>query len=1024
MKLPDISVRRPTAVIMVFLAVLLLGVVAMFRLKVDLFPEIEPPAISILTLYRGANASDVEADVTKYIEDGLSGVSNLEDITSLSKDNISLVTLRFAWGTDLDVASNDARDALDMARRKLPGEIVEPMLYKFSSSTAPIFFFSVNAEESYPQLYKIADDQIGDALRRIPGVGGVWLEGGLERQINIEFDPERLEAYSLSVDKIGAILQAENINLPVGELKLGRRTYQVRIPGRYKNVDEIASVVVSRSGSALVQLRDVASVSDDFKESIQNVWGDGRPGLMMIVQKQTGKNTVEIVRNIRSELARLETVLPADVRTTVIMDDSGTITNSIRNLAYAAAGGAILVVLVSVAFLRRWRSSLIIMLTIPFSIIVAFIFLFLFGYTINVVSLISIAIATGMVVDNAIVILENITRHIDAGERPSVASVIGSGEVGLAITASTLTTVVVFMPLVFVGGLSGIIFKQLAAIVTITLIASLVTSLSLTPMMCAKLLTKREETSGESLFARVEGGYARLLGWALTHRKSVVSIAGGMVVLCLGVVMVGLIGTDLFAVVDTGDLSLTVELPVDARLETTSGVVSRMMRLIEEHVPEIDHYYGMCGQSEFGIATALGFKEGRHVGVGGMKLISKEKRKRSAKEVANHLRGIFAEIPGVENLSVRAESPMSSATKGSAGKSIAIEILGHDFGQTSMLARRIQEIVARIPGAVDVTVSRSAERPELWVDVDREKAASLGLNMATIAGTLRANIYGRAAAEYRDAGDDYDIFLRLAEDRRSSIEDLGEILLVSHTGLPVKLKNVSQIRRESGPIEIERLNRQRVVKVEAATYGRSLGEVMRDIKRELRKLDLPSGIEISFGGEIEEQRKAFRDLTLLLLLGIILVYMVMASQFESLMDPFVIMFSVPFAFVGVIIAFLITRVTLSLMSFIGLIMLMGIVVNNAIVLVDYINLMRGRGLELFEAIKTAAATRLRPVLMTTITTLFGILPMALSGREGSEIYQPLGITVIGGLALSTLVTLVLVPVVYSMAKTGLKSERR
>jgi HAE1 family hydrophobic/amphiphilic exporter-1 len=1014
MNLPETAVRRPTTIIMAFLAVLLIGAVAMFQLQIDLFPEIETPAISILTLYRGANASDVEADVTKYIEDAMSGVNNLEDIMSLSKDNLSLVTLRFAWGSDLDVASNDVRDELDMVKRELPADIEEPMLFKFSSATAPIFFFSVNATESYPQLYRICDDVIGDSLRRIPGVGGVWLEGGLERQVNIEFDNERLKAYSLSVDGIAGILQAENINLPVGELNLGRKTYQVRIPGRYEDVDEIGSTIVGRSGASLVRLRDVARIDDDFKESIQNVWGDGKPGLMMIVQRQIGANRVEIIREVRKELERLKTILPSDITTTVIIDDSRTITNSITNLVYSAITGAVLVILISIAFLRRWRSSVIIVLTIPFSLIVAFIFLFLFGYTINVVSLVSLALATGMVVDNAIVILENVTRHIDAGVRPSVASVIGSDEVGLAVSASTLTTVVVFLPLMFVGGISGIIFKQLAAIVTITLLASLITSLTLTPMLCSRLLTKREAGAGEMFFQRIESGYARLLDWALSHWKSVVGLSALLLLLCVGVVASGLIGTDFFAEVDTGDLSIAVELPVDSRLETTSEVVSKMMRIISDHGPEVDHFYGMCGQSEFGIATALGFKEGRHIGVGGVKLVEKEKRERSAKEVANILRQSFSQIPGVEKLSVRAESPMSSAAKGTGGKSISIEILGHDFEQTTALSHKISDIVSHVPGTVDVTSTRSADRPELWVEVDRRKAASLGLNMAAIATTLRANIYGRTAAEYRDAGEDYDIFLRLVEDKRSSIDDIGEITIASILGMPVKLKNVADIRRATGPIEIERLNRQRVVKVEASNFERSLGEVTRDIRRELAKLEIPPGISLSFGGEVKEQQKAFRDLTLLLLLGIILVYMVMAAQFESLLDPFVIMFSVPFAFVGVIIAFLISRVTLSLMSFIGAIMLIGIVVNNAIVLVDYINLLRARGLGLSEAITTAAKTRLRPVLMTTITTLLGILPMALSNGEGAEIYQPLGVTVIGGLAVSTLVTLILVPIVYAI----------
>ncbi len=692
--------------------------------------------------------------------------------------------------------------------------------------------------------------------------------------------------------------------------------------------------------------------------------------------------------------------------------------------------GGLLVVLITFIFLRRGRSSLIISLTIPFSLVISFVFLYLFGYTINIMSLMSLAIAIGMVVDNAIVVLENITHHLEVGSRVEEASVVGAQEVGLAISVSTLTTVVVFAPMVFVGGIVGVLFKQLAFVVAITLLASLFTSLTLTPMLSSVLLRGQglvERVHGrwgkwlarsDEYFKALEAFYRRVLNWALTRRRQVLVATGVVLLVSLGTGKLW-VGTEFFPDVDSGEIQINLHLPEGTRLEKTAQVAEEVMAIFDKEVPEREHYYAMVGQSREGVDSALGFEEGTNIAQVGAKLISKEDRKRSVKEIAQTLRGRFAEIPGIVRTSVRDIGAVQKIFFGGGGKKISLEILGYDLTVLNHIAQEVKDLVAQISGTVDITVSRREPRPELWIKVDRQKASSLGLNMATITQTLRTNLFGSDPTQFRDAGEDYDIFLRLREEDRVNIEDIREVPIASPSGTMIRLKNVADVVESEGLVQIERKNRQRMLKVEADLQGRSLGAVTRDIKERLKTLSLPPGTTIEFGGDVEEQRKAFRDLSLMLLLGIALVYMVMASQFESLRQPLVIMGSVPFAFVGVIWSLLVTGTNLNVASFIGLIMLMGIVVNNAIVLVDYTNLLRGNGLPLAEAIGTAGARRLRPVLMTTLTTIFGLLPMAMSNQEGAETWNPLGITVIGGLLVSSIVTLIIIPVLYSLVEERL-----
>ncbi|QCQ22076.1 efflux RND transporter permease subunit [Desulfoglaeba alkanexedens] len=1017
MKLPEIAVRRPVTTVMFFAAITLLGCVAFFKLNLDMLPDIEPPAVSVITPYPGASAADVESEVTKYLEDQLSTTPDLDRLESKSKDNIAIVNCVFNWGTDLDVAVNDIREKIDLAKPDIADGAEEPFIFKFSSSMVPVLVMTVTAEESSPDLYRIVDKQIADPLKSVPGVGAIVYVGGQERQINVHFDREALEAYHLSVQQIRHVLAAENLNLPAGTAKIGRNELQIRVAGRYRDAAEIANTVIGSDGDALVRLRDVATVTDAFEEPEEWARSGKLPAIALLIQKQSGANTVTVIETIKERLKTLKEEVPADIEIHTILDNSDHIYAMINSLAEAAIVGGLLVIVVCFLFLRRFRTSLVVMLAIPFSIVAAFIALFAMGYTINVISLMSLAIAAGMVVDNAIVVLENIVRHVDDGKSPKPAAVEATSEVGMAVAASTLTSVAVFAPLLLVKGIAGILFGQLAFMILITIVASLFISLTLTPMAASRLLRSRDERKpnpvfvwSERLLNKIETDYSHVLGWGLGHRKIVLSLI--IIVFTGSLALIPLIGTEFFPEVDSGEVEVVLEMPEGTRGEVTARTTKEMLEAVNS-IPEMQASYALAGQTKKGFLTALGFEEGTNIGRIGGRLTDKGERIRSAKEIASELREQVMKLPGVEKFSASAVSAIQKAFLG-GGRPISIEILGHDIEVTNEVADKIKRIVEATPGAVDVSVSRKRPRPEVQVRLDRDKAASLGVNVAFVADALRTHYYGFDDTKFREAGDDFDIELRLKKDQRETIREIGETPITTLTGQTIKLRNVASVSEGFGPVEIERKNRVRVTKVQAGVQGKVLGDVVRDIREQMASLDLPPGVSIEWGGEVEEQRKAFRDLTLLLILGIALVYMVMAGEFEDFVDPFIIMFSVPFAFVGVIWAFAVTATPLNLMSFIGAIMLMGIVVNNAIVLVDYTKQLRARGMSLTEAVVTGGKTRLRPVLMTSLTTIFGMVPLALSRGEGSEVWNALGITVIGGLLVSGLVTLILVPLVYSL----------
>jgi len=1029
-KLPERAVNKPVMTMMVFLAILIVGVIALFQIKIDVMPEIEIPTMGVITRYPGASSRDMENLVTKVLESNLAAISHVKDINSNSMEDYSSVLISFEWGTNLDEAANDIRQAIDFAEEGLPDDAEEPMLIKFDLSMMPVMWIGITADQSYNELFNIVDKKICDPLMRLPGVALAEAIGGEIREIKVITEQSKLHAYHISEQQIAAALAAENISRPAGKIKMGRTDYIVRVPGEFNDVDEIASTVIATRNNNPLYLRDVARVVDDYKEKDRRVRVNGEKAVMVMTMKQSDENTVEVAKSIRETLPSLAENLPPDADLNIIMDSSEFIEDSVNNLRNTVLWAILFVVIVVFLFLREWRGSFIVGATIPFSMVLAFIFLYLAGYTINTMSLSAIAIAIGMVVDNAIVIFENIYYHrTETGEAANESAVFGSSEVGLAVTASTATTVSIFIPVIFIPGITGIIFKELAFSIIVVLIGSLFCALSLTPMLSSRLLRKVDrsrETAiqrfGNRAFSRIEDFYSGVLAWALNHRKTI--IISGLAIFLASLMLTGFIGTEFFPSVDQGEVRGTVELAVGTRVEVTDSVMARVEKILNEKVPEAEVVFARCGTSESGFSAMIGREEDTHIiNIGGT-LTDKNDRERSDAEIGKMLSREIKEIPGVVSVDFTPTDMFASLMSGGT-KPVSIEIYSDDYQASGEFAEELLKVVEDIEGITDPSISRKPGKPELWIEVDREKAGMLGLNMAQISSTVRDNFQGRIAMLYREGDDEYDTNVRLDRDQRKDTRNLLRTTVISPvTGREVALANIADLRIERGVRTLERKNQQRVVFLNAGIYGRPLGDVVEDIRGEIKGMKIPENIDLHFGGTAEDQAESFKYLFLALILGITLVYMVMASQFESLLDPFIIMFSVPFAITGVIMALLITGNTLNLVSYVGMIMLVGIVVNNGIVLVDYTNILRAREYGIREAIMTAGQRRLRPVLMTAFTTIFALTPLALSTGEGAESWSPLAISVIGGLLFSALVTLLFVPTLYSILEERILKKRK
>ncbi|MDD3495051.1 MAG: efflux RND transporter permease subunit [Dysgonamonadaceae bacterium] len=1038
MKLPEIGVKRPVATAMLFVAIILLGLVAMKMLPLDVMPELEYPSITIITIYPGASANEVEEQVSKPLEAVLSGAEYLKDIKSISKENVSFIQLSYNWNTDVTAAANNARDLMELVKSRLPKAAESPIIFKINSSMMPILGYSINATSNYNGIEKIIEDKIATPLRKVDGVGTVIYLGQPEREISISVDPRQLKAYNLSVSEISTILQAENINIPAGNIKVGVFDFSVRVPGKFETVEHIENIALKAFNGKVVRLKDVATVQDTFAEKEAYARNHLGEGVALLVQKQTGENTLEVVQAVRKEMEKIEKTLPHDVQINEMISTDEMVTESVKNLTSSIFYALIFVTLVVLIFLREWRSSLIIFVTMPVSLISAFIVMYIMDYTINIFSLMSLIIAIGMVVDNAIVVLENVTQHIERGTQPKQAAIFGTSEMGMAIAASTATTLVVFLPMVFMGGIVGIMFKQLAILTCVCMIMSLFTALTLTPMLSSQLLRREGEDEdgkeakrskfyrwSENVFNKIEYGYKKLLAWTVVHKGVVIVSA---VVVFIGVMLLGKkIGTDYIPDFDAGSFALSFETEVGTSVEQTDSIGQQILKILHEEIHEMvpGSSGAIAGQTRDGALTTVGFKEGKNIGSVLCHLTLPNKRKRTAEEIADAVRKRLDEIPQIEKYQIQAGSILAAAVTGNK-RPVEIHVSGDDLDVINKMALSFEEKLKAREEFKDVETSVDNGKIEVQIVIDKEKASQMALNTALIGMQIRQNLFGAESGEFTEGGDDYDIKIRYAPEFRNDIDKLKEMQLTNLLGKQVSLSSVAEIKQDVGLLEIQRESQQRFVLTTANLNDVSLGKGAKIAQAIIDDTEIPDGVSVSLGGQVVDQGESFGDLYLILFLGIALVYMVMAAQFESFKDPFIIMFAVPFTLVGVVLAFLATGLTLSVTTFIGVIMLMGIVVNNGIVLVDYTNMLRKRGYTLYDAVAEAGRSRLRPILMTTLTTILGMLPMALSKGMGKEMYSPLGVTIIGGLLVSALVSLILIPAIYTSIneKNELKSANK
>lgn len=1022
MKLPNLSVKRPVATTMVFVALLLFGLVSLQKLPLDLMPEMELPALTVMTVYPGASAEEVEEQITTILEEILAGTENLKEISSVSRENVSFITLQFEWGADINESANNARDLMELVKRSLPEESSNPVIYKINSSLFPIIVYGISATESYNGINEIIEDKVALPIKKVEGVGSVIYLGQPEREVKINVSPEKLRAYNLSIAQISTLLQTENISIPGGNIKVGENDFSIKIPGKLSSREQILEVAVKNYNGKIVRLKDVATLEDDFKDKDEYARSVNGRGVSLMVQKQSGVNTLEVANNVRDEVEKIRKTLPPDVEIFEIINTDELVVQSIRNLTNTLWWALLFVTLVVFVFLRQWRSSLIVFLTIPFSLIISFIVMFAIGYTINIFSLSAIVIALGMVVDNAIVVLENISQHIEKGGRAKQAAIFGASEMGMAITASTATTLMVFIPMIFVGGVVGLLFKQLAVVTSVTMLAALLTSLSLTPMISSRLL-KRKNTNTpkrksnffsftENIFVGIENVYKSTLKWTVNHRAFTIlfAVAAFVVTMYFG----RFLGTDYIPEFDAGDIMVVIETEVGTTSEKTDQVAQKVMDIFKEEVPEIipSSLVSVTGQTEDGTLSSIGFEEGKNVATILCHMVLPDERERSAKEVGEALRQRISEIPEIEKFHVTAGSIISAAITGNV-KPIEVEVSGENYDLINEFARNLTNEMMLVEGLADIQSTVDPGKLELRIQIDRQKAYAMGLNSTLIGMQVRQSIYGADAGGFSQGGEEYEMNIRYAESERNSIENLKYLSLTNMLGQQVPLKSVAEIEEGIGAMQIEHKSQQRIVKIMANLIGISLGEAAEDVQQIIDEMEIPEGVEVTVSGQLSEQDESFEDLYLLLIIGIALVYMVMAAQFESFKDPVIIMFAIPFTMVGIVLAFFATGLTLSVTTFIGVIMLMGIVVNNGIVLVDYIKLLRKRGYHLKDAILEGGRSRLRPVLMTSFTTMLGMLPMAMTKGMGREMYSPLGVTIIGGLLISTFVTLILVPTIYA-----------
>lgn len=1022
------SVKKPITTIMIFVGVIVLGIYSYFQLPVDYFPKMDPPMITVFTFYPGANAADVEQNITRKLEDGFGSLSNLKKLKSSSKENISVITLEYEWGSNLDEAVNEVRNAVGTAQNNLPDEVDSPTILKISTSMIPVMMFSVSSEESYAGIKDILDNKLIQPLNRIDGVGNIMQIGAPVRAVMVDVDPRKLDAYNLSVEQIGGVLAANNLNLPSGSLEMGKSNFPLRLQGEFKNSDIIKNLIISNKDGRTVYLKDVASVRDSLKDIKSYERANGKKTVRIMIQKQSDANTVSVAKKVKEKVEELKNTLPPDVKISVLMDTSVNTVNSINNLAETVLYALIFVVLVVLFFLGNWRSTFITALSIPISLIVGFIYMYLSGGTINIITLSAISIAIGLVVDDSIVVIENITKKLDRGGYPREAAIYGTNEVSLAVIASTLTIIAVFLPLTMLGGMTGILFKPLGFIVTISITTSVIVALTLTPMLSAKLLTARKPDKksfsgkiywfSQNFLEKLDNGYEKILTWVVSHRWLVVGI--GILIFTTSMGLIKFIGTEFMPASDNSRISATVKLVQGVKLDETTIIAHKLDSIFMKKYPEIEIVSSSAGTGDENSMAAIFSQTGNYIISYTFQMKERKDRKRDIFQISDELRKDIQQFPDVEifNVDPGGSRAASSMMGMGGGSNLEVNIFGHDFDKTNILSEQIAQAMKEIKGTKDVLISRDKEKAELQLVLNDEKMTYFGLNTVTVAAVLRNRVTGLTATKYKEEGNEYDVIIRYDERFRKSTEDIMNVSIQTPQGKFIKLNEIAQIKQFYSPPNIDRQNKTRIVTVSAALSGSDLGTVRTALDQKIAKMDIPPDVTVEFGGSADDMQKSFKDIITLLLLVLLLVYIVMAAQFESLAEPFIIMLAVPFALTGVFIALFIFNSTINVISLIGVVMLVGIVVKNGIILVDFANLLRDRGLSLKEAIVQAGRSRLRPVLMTSLTMILAMIPMIVTKGEGSEMWRPMSIAIFGGLTISTLVTLVLVPAIYTMFGVG------
>ena len=1020
------SVNNPVTTALIFIALAIFGVFSLINISLDRFPKFDANVVMVMSSYQGASAEDIETNLTKVLENSLNGVSDLKDLTSTSKENISLITLEFVEGVDIDVATNDVRDKLDMVNAMLPDEATLPVIFKFSADDMPIMIMSATAQESYQALDKILDEKVATPLARVSGVGTVSIAGAPQREIQVYCDPNKLEAYGLTVAGISQIIAAENKNVPSGTIDIGSNSYSLRVEKEFKGADELLNVVVSHVNGKTIYLRDVARVIDGVEERFQESYLNGTQSAQIIIQKQADANTVNVIKGVKKAMKNIEKGLPSDIEIKTVVDGSDNIINTLKSLVETIILTFIIVMAVVYLFLGRWRATFIIVLSIPISLLASLMYLWATGNTLNIISMASLSIAIGMVVDDAIVVLENISTHLERGAKPKEAAVHATQEVGISVIASTLTMLAVFLPLTMIKGMAGLMFKQLGWIVSIIMIVSTIGALTLIPMLCSQFLRFKPKhgrlydlifVNFNKFIDLISRGYGHLINWCIGHRKVVVLIAVVVFGASVALFVPGL-KTEFMPKSDDGRLTIGLELPAGTGQDITRELAHEIFAKFDEAVPEIVNCSYTLGQADSDNSYAAMQSNGTHVISYNMNVGSIENRERTTGQIADVIRDVLKDYPEFKKVRV------TEGGMGMGGAStVDVEIYGYDFNTTDRIAQEIREKMAAAPEYAQVLISRDEYIPVYQVDFDREKLAVNGLNSTTAASYLSSAINGSTMSFYREDGDEYDIRVRYAPEFRTGIEDIENIIIYNNMGKGVRIKDLGTVVESLTPPSISRKNRERLVTVSGVVADKvALSEAVKATELLLAETDIPSELSIEIGGSFEDQKDMFSDLIMLLAMIIILVYIVMASQFESFMSPFVIMFSIPFAFVGVLLGLYVGNLPLGAMGMVGILILMGVVVKNGIVLIDYTILMRERGHSVAEASVIAAKSRLRPILMTTLTTVLGMIPMAVGRGEGSEMWRSLGVVVAWGLTISTLVTLVIIPTVYASLSSW--QERR